>query len=210
MWHNDAGDRVVTRAFTIASDRGRGCRPVDLLAAVAEDEGPVGGTLRTADGGPLFPETLRKPGLRGGFNGYLAAQAIGAAGDFAEARGESLEPAHLLVAVLDQADPEVVATLAHANISAGDVRAVALDLLGAPPELPPLPMPPFPAAGTWDRPPLEISDLDSGAWASLCWRQQRLPLSRLRREWHWSALWSLEHGAAWRVANRFHVDEDQR
>jgi hypothetical protein len=38
---DDPGDAVVLRAFTIASDQGQGCGPIDLLAALAEVEGPV-------------------------------------------------------------------------------------------------------------------------------------------------------------------------
>lgn len=52
--------------------------------------------------------------------------------------------------------------------------------------------------------------MDPGAWAVLCWRQEHLPLARLRRRWQWHALSHLEMRAALRVAERFQLDEDQR
>lgn len=204
------GRMVVLRAFTIATDRGRGCRPVDLLAALAEVDGPMGSVLRASDGSPMFPDSASKPGLRGGAGGYLASQALGAAEGFAGTRGETMAPAHVLVGVVDQADPEVTEALARAGVNPDEARTMALSLLGAPSNLAPLSMPALIAAGTWDRPPLEISSLDPSAWAALCWRQEHLPLGRLRHRWQWSALSSLEQGAALRVARQFNVDDDQR
>ena len=148
--------------------------------------------------------------MRGGTNGYLAAEVMSVARRFAQERGEPLRPAHLLVALLDQGDAEVTRALGKADIKAADARSLALHILGAFSELPRLTMPSITPAGTWDRPPVDISELDQGAWESLCWRQERLPLHRVRHEWQWSALSSLEQGAAWRVANRYQVDEDQR
>ena len=208
-WHDDRGDRVVERALTIASERGRVCRPIDVLAALAEVDGPIGATLREADGGPMFPDTAGTPGLRGGSNGHLATQAIAAGEELARQRGERCGPAHLLVAVIDQADPEVTAAFGAAD-QISDARLEALRVLGAAAETPALRMPPLTPAGTWDRAALEIADLNPGAWAALCWRQQRLPLSHLKRRWQWAALDSLEQRAAWRVASAFGVDDDQR
>jgi hypothetical protein len=207
---DDPGDAVVFRAFTIASDQGESCRPIDLLAALAELDGPIGELLRAPNSGPLFPEAAAKPGVRGGSNGYLAAQVMSAAGQFAAERGEPMGPAHLLVAVLDQGDAEVRTALENAYIQTADARSLALHVLGALSEQVRLTMRRITPAGTWDRPPVDISELDQGAWESLCWRQERLPLHRVRRTWQWSALSSLEQGAAWRVANRYGVDEDQR
>ena len=135
---------------------------------------------------------------------------MGAASRLAEERGEPMRPAHLLVAVLDQGDAEVTRALENADIRAADARSLALNILGAFSDLPRLTMPSITPAGTWDRPAIDVSELDQGAWESLCWRQERLPLGRVRHEWQWSALSSLEQGAAWRVANRYRVDEDQR
>jgi hypothetical protein len=202
---DDPGDQVLMRALTVASDRGRRAEPVDLLSALAEVDGPLGAALAPAGGGVLLPDAAPKPGFRGGGTGYRLIQVMGAAQDWAASRQETEGPAHLLVAVVDQADPAVYAALDPA-----EVRSVALGLLGAPPDLPRLPLPALIPAGTLDRPPLEIGQLDPAAWAALRHRQDRLPLGRLRRAWHWEALSHLEERAALRVADRLGVDEDQR
>ncbi len=206
----EPGNLVVMRAFTIASDRGRRCQPVDLLSALAEVDGAIGSILRSADGSPMFPDSASIPGLRGGTSSYLTRQTLGAAQDLATSRGETMAPAHLLLAVIDQADPEVTYAFTDAGVDPNEARTVALGLLGAPSGLPRLVMPPLVATGTLDRPPLEVSSLDSGAWAVLRWRQDHLPLAGLRRRWQWNALSHLEMRAALRVAEQFHVDEDQR
>lgn len=142
--------------------------------------------------GALYPAAR----VSAGRVGLLAAQTIGAAESFASVREDVLAPAHLLVAVLDQSDAGVRETLSKAGLNGQDLRRVALDLLRAPSDLPSLPMPPPIPAGTTDRPPLEISEFNPGAWAYLCRRQARLPLDRLRRVWPWNGLWSLERGAS--------------
>lgn len=55
-----------------------------------------------------------------------------------------------------------------------------------------------------------MGELDPEASAALCWRQNHLPLHRLRRDRDWAALGSLETEAAWRVTSRLHLDDDQR
>ncbi len=54
----------------------------------------------------------------------------------------------------------------------------ALGILGASADLPPVSMPPLTPAGTFDRPPLPVGELDPRAWAALCWRQVYLSLGR--------------------------------
>ncbi len=77
-------------------------------------------------------------------------------------------------------------------------------------DLPALAIPPLTPAGTVDRPPLAVEALDPRAWRVLTWRQEHLPLYRLRRVDDWYALSSLECRAAWRVADRLRLDDDQR
>ena len=133
-----------------------------------------------------------------------------AAVQFASERGETLNLEHLLLAVIDQGDPEVVQVLDLALIDVTAVRRVALEMLGAPVELPPIPMPPPTPAGTLDRPPLPIGELDPRAWAALCWRQDHLPLRKIRRRSHYAGLRHLESRAAWRVSSKRSLDDDQR
>jgi hypothetical protein len=128
----------------------------------------------------------------------------------AESRQEPFAPAHLALALIDQADGEVIELLNDAGIDPASVRAVALEMLGAPANFVLLPMPAFCPAGTHDRPPLPIDELDQPAWALLSWRQGHLPLSRLRRQSDWYALSNLERRAAWRTADRRGLDDDQR
>jgi hypothetical protein len=97
-----------------------------------------------------------------------------------------------------------------AGFDLGVLRRAALDSLGAPPDLAPIVMPPLTPAGTLDRPPLPVEQLDARGWMILCWRQEHLPLDRLRGKGDWHALSSLEQRAAWRVADRCGLDVDQR
>ena len=117
---------------------------------------------------------------------------------------------HLLIALLDQGTPEVTQTLSRAGLDAAAVRQAALAVIGAAADQPPIPLPALAPAGTMDRPPLPFADLDARAWAALRWRQDHLPLSRLRRDTDWQALTHLERTAAWRLTARLGLDDDQR
>jgi hypothetical protein len=119
-------------------------------------------------------------------------------------------PEHLLVALVDQGDSEVMACLAKVGVNPSTLRRAALAELGEPLDRPVLEMPAFAPAGTMDRPPLEVEELEPRAWAALVWRQQRLPLGRIRRRSDWYALSSAEQRAAWKVADEAGVDDDQR
>jgi hypothetical protein len=185
-------------------------RPVHLLAALSELDGPISDALRPPAGGPLFPRPGDPSAVNGGGAGYLAMQTQQAASQLATQLGQPERPEHLLLAVIDQAEPEAVAVISRSGLDLGAVRRAALDLLGAPADLPVITMPPLTAAGTMDRPALTVEQLDADAWRVLCWRQEHLPLTRVRRKGDWQALSSLESRAAWRVADRFHLNDDQR
>ena len=148
--------------------------------------------LRPSEGGSLYPRRPGRPLVHGGVQSYLGAQEVHAAGEFAAGRGEPLTSAHLLLAIIDQADPETVELLDRAGIDPAAPRQVALGMIGASPGLARIPMAPLCPAGTMDRPPLAVPGLDPGAWAVLSWRQERLPLARLRRRGDWDALLHLE------------------
>jgi hypothetical protein len=200
---------VLRRAFVLAAEGGDRCRPVHLLAALAEVEDSIGAALRPPVGGPLWERPADPLSVNGGGAGYLTMQVQQAAQHLAAERGESVGPAHLLVAVLDQGDPEALALLAEAGLDRTAVRRAALAALGRAADLAPLGMPPLTAAGTLDRPPLMVETLDPRAWEVLRWRQEHLPLHRLKRRSHYDALWSLESRAARRVASQLGLDADQ-
>ena len=208
-WGDGPGHQVVQRGFAIASESNESCRPVHLLAALEEVQGSLSSALRPASGRWLYPRA-EPPRNLGGSMGYLGSQAVRAATNFADSRQEPFAPAHLLLAVVDQADAEVLQRLNGAGIDPARVRAVASEMLGAPSNLAPVPMPALCPAGTHDRPPLPLDDLDRSAWVVLSWRQGHLPLGRLKRQSDWCALSNLERRAAWQTADRRGLDDDQR
>jgi hypothetical protein len=202
---DDAYLDAIRRAFRFARELGHGCGPADFLVGIAEGDGPAAAAL-----GP----TLRDAAARGAGSdrdgkGYLHMQAQQAAITLASALGQAPGAEHLLVALLDQGTPEVLRTLAWTGLDPAEVRQTALAAIGAPASQPPLRMPPLVPAGTLDRPPLEIPDLDARAWRVLHWRQDHLPLHRVRRMSDREALLHLERAAARRLAERLHLDDDQ-
>jgi hypothetical protein len=123
-------------------------------------------------------------------------------------RGEPVAVEHLLVALLDQADPGVVEVMRRAGVDANQARVVALRRIGARVDEPKVARPQLTAAGTMDRPPLPLSQLPAEAWAALQARRSRLPLSRLHRESDWFAILSNETRAVDKLVKRFDMDED--
>jgi ClpA/ClpB-like protein len=88
---------------------------------------------------------------------------------------------HLLVALLDQEDAEAIRALEQAGIDRAAVRRVALTELGASIDFAVIAMRALTPPGTLDRPTLPATQLDPHAWSILTWRQQHLPLNRVRR-----------------------------
>jgi len=208
---------AIRRGFTFARELDQRCGPAHLLVGVAEGDGPAaaaldpgqGRSLRaavTADSRVLGAETGNSP--YGGL-GHLHMQAQRAAMALAESRGEQVSPEHLLIALLDQGTPSVLESLSRAGLDPVPVRQAAATAIGAP-GLPPIELPAPTPAGTLDRAPLPVSELDGRAWAALRWRQDHLPVGRLRRPSDREALLNLERNEAWRVADRLAVDDDQR
>jgi hypothetical protein len=206
---NNSAHQVVYRAFLIAAETGERCRPVHLLAALAEIAGPIADALRPPGAGPLFPRVPDPPKVHGGGASYLCMQTQQAARDLAIRRGETEAPEHLFLAVIDQAEPEAVALLAGADLDLGDLRKTALEMLGARHDLGTIPIPALVPAGTMDRPALPVGELDPRAWAALCWRRDHLPLGRVRTRSNYEALGHLESRAAWRLASALELDADQ-
>ena len=199
---------AIRRAFDVARQAGRGCRPVHFLVGIAETDGPAGAALTPPDGRSLRAAVL--PGGDRAPAAYLHMQAQEGARSLAAALGQQVGVEHLLVALLDQGTPEVLATLGRAGLDPGTVRRAALTALGVADDRPAIVFAPLTAAGTLDRPPLPVGDLDPGAWAVLRWRQDHLPVGRLRRASDTEALVHLERAAVGQLADRMGLDDDQR
>lgn len=199
---------VLRHAFQIAGATGECCRPAHLLSALSLEHGPIGYAL-----GALKPDAVHAAidgPARGGSAGYLVMQTQQAARQLAAERSEPASPGHLLLAVIDQGEPEAMTLLDDAGIDVDVLRQLALRTLGAPSDLPPIRMPELAPAGTMGRPPLPVEALDPRAWAALEWRQRHLPLHRVRRRSQYHALCQLESRASWRIASRLGLDDDQR
>jgi hypothetical protein len=160
----------------------------------------------TAEAGAATPVPDGSP--YGGL-GHLHMQAQDAARALADSRGEQVGAEHLLIALLDQGTPPVLEALGRAGLDRARLRQAAATAIGAT-GLPPINLPALTPAGTLDRPPLPVSDLDGRAWTALRWRQDHLPTGRLHRPCDREALLHLERDEAWRLADRLALDDDQR
>jgi hypothetical protein len=204
--HQDA----IRCAFQFAREHGRGCGPAEFLVGISAGSGPAAAALDPGPGRSLRAVAAAAGNQAGPGGGYVHLQAQGAARSLAAARGQRTEPGHLLIALLDQRTPEVTDLLTGAGLDPASVRRAALAAIGAAADTPPVALPALAPAGSLDRPPLPSADLDARAWAVLRWRQDHLPLDRLRRTGDLQALSRLERAAAWRLAGQLRVDDDQR
>jgi hypothetical protein len=213
---------AIRRGFLLARELGQRCGPVHLLVGVAEGDGPAAAALDPGQGRSFRGVVATDAGAGGagapgggivgsayGGLGHLHMQAQGAAMALAESRGEPVGAEHLLIALIDQGTRPVLDALSRAGLDAGTVRQAAATAIGAL-GLPPIELPARTPAGTLDRAPLPVSDLDERAWTALRWRQDHLPVGRLHRPSDREALLHLERNEAWRVADRLALDDDQR
>jgi hypothetical protein len=200
---------ALTRGFSFALELACTCGPLHVLVGVSEGTGPAADALAGAAGVPLRAVVTTARDILGEGASYLHTQAQESARSFAESRGEHLGVEHLLVVIIDQGTPEVLAALRSAGIDPAGARRAGLEALGGPVDLPTIALAALTAAGTIDRPPLPITDLDPQAWTALRWRQEHLPLSRLRRRSDWGALYHLESRAARQVAAKLSLSQDQ-
>ena len=201
---------AIGRGFQFAREQGRGCGPVDFLVGLSEGQGPAAAALDPGHGRSVRSAASAAGGIRLEGAGYLHLQAQGAATALAAARGQPLDAEHLLIALLDQGTPEVIETLGRAGLDPAAVRRAALAAIGAPADEPVIPLPALIPAGSMDRPPLPVVDLNARAWAVLRWRQDHLPLARLRRAGDVDALAHLERTAAWRLGQELGLDDNQQ
>ncbi len=207
-----AGDRfggALLRGFRFAHELGHPCGPVHFLIGIAEGDGPAAAAL-TGLGRSLRQIVTVRPDSLGVGASYRHSQAQGAADVLVRQTGGPSAPEHLLIAILDQADPSVVAALDLAGIDPTAARTVALTGLGLPADLPSLTMPVATPAGTLGRPALPIHHLDPAAWSALEWRQNQLPVRRLRSRAAWDGLSAVEYRAVLRMADQRRLDDDQR
>ncbi|TVZ05148.1 hypothetical protein EAS64_11145 [Trebonia kvetii] len=201
---------AIHRGFQYARELGRQCGPLHLLVGVAEGGGPAAAALDPGDGRSLRAAVSDAGDAFGDGAGYLQMQAQDAATSLAASLGQQPAAGHLLTALLDQATPDVLRALSLAGLDPAAVRQAALAAVGAPAGLPPLKLPRPVPAGTLDRPALPIGELAERAWDLLRWRQDHLPLGKLRRRGDLAALGNLECDAALRVADRLGLADDQR
>jgi hypothetical protein len=204
------GRLVIHRSFEIAAETDELCRPIHILAALQEVQGPVSAALTSPIGRPLLPRLANPKARHGGGASFLAMQTQEAAGGYAAERGEIMNPEHLLLAVIDQRDSEALEALDQAGIDLATVRRAVLEALDAPSDLPSISMPPLTPAGSAGRPRLSVEKLNNEAWSALCLRQDHLPLHKIKRPGDYDALRQLESRAAWRISSTFELDDDQR
>ena len=200
---------AIRRAFEFARESGHVCGPADFLVGIAECGGAVAAALNPAGAGPVR-EAVGAAGPPEDSGGYLHLQVQEGARSLAAATGQAASAGHLLVALIDQARPEVMAALRLSGRDPAAVRRSALAELGLAAGLPPIQLPALTAAGTLDRPPLPVADLDPGLWTVLRWRQDHLPLRQLHGRPDARALERLESDAVWRLVGRLGLDDDQR
>lgn len=214
MAHDESPDEyheAVGRGLQFARGLGRTPGPAHLLVGISLGGGPAAAALRGGTGRPPLREVVAAWGEESGSGEiWLHLQAQEAARQFAAGLGQRAEPWHLLAALLDQGTPEVTAALTEAGIDPQATRQAALAAVGIPADHPPFPMPSPMPAGALDRPPLPVDRLDERAWRVLRWRQDHLPLDRLRRRSQVGSLSRMEERAALRLADKLDVDDDQR
>ena len=214
MAHPEMSDSyldAIRLGLGFARELGQRAGSVHLLVGVSLGDGPAALALATGQE-PSLREVVAAGAaeLGSGAAGWQHVQAQEAAREFAAALGQRRAPEHLLVALVDQGMPGVRAALDRAGIDHAAARQAALAAVGVHAVRPPLTMPAPMPAGTMDRPPLPVDRLDARAWRVLCWRQDHLPLGRLRGRPQAGSLYRLEDRAALRLAGRLGLDDDQR
>jgi hypothetical protein len=201
---------TIHRGFMFARELDKRPGPLHLLVGIADGNGPAADALAPPDGIPLRAVVRDAGDAFGDGAGYLQMQAQEAARALAAELGHQPAPGHLLIALLDQGTPDVLRALSLAGLDPATVRRAAVTAVAAPAALPPLTLPPPVPAGSMDRPALPAAELDGRAWGALRWRQDHLPLGKVRGRGDLAALGNLERDAALRIAGRLRLDDDQR
>jgi hypothetical protein len=205
--HSDRYMAAVRAGFALSHELNRDTGPVHFLAGIAQGEGPAADALRLAPGMSVR-DAAANCAVPDDGSMWLHLQAQQTARAWADSRSEQVQPEHLLVALLDQSAPDVEEALQLTGIDAARVRRDVLQAIGVSEALPTLALSEPTPAGTLDRPPLPIDELPADVWGVLSWRQEHLPLRRLRHRRDWGGLYHLECRAVWRLAARAHVNAD--
>jgi hypothetical protein len=208
--YDERAEAVMQEALLFARMSGT-LGSVELLVAVSEASGPAAAALRSEPLGlraVAFGQDSRPLGS-GSASDFHAMQIMGSVREWAVGENRLVSPEHLIVALADQANGDVVALCDSARIDLRRARGNALAVLGWSLQQVPSLAPLIPA-GMMDRPPLPIADLPEAAWAEAQRRLERLPFPRVRRRSQWDALESNERRAAWRLADKHDLDDDQR
>lgn len=195
---SERGRAAVERAAELARRSGA-VTPAHLLAAVLEVPGPVSEVAALAHA--PAPHHGEEPTESVVHYDALARQAIESAGAWAERRRVKAGPEDLLLVLLEQHSPSVVASLDRARLDSARLRRVALGVLGLPSDYGGVTLEPVPTSGMPDESILEIGDLPPEAWEELATRQARLPLRRVRRPWDWAAVTINEQRAVHKMAS---------
>src|SRR6202041_89958 len=138
---------AIRRAFQFAREHGRHCDPADFLVGLAAGDGPAAAALDPGSGLSLADVAAVSGSPAPERGGYLHMQAQAAARSLAAAPGQAVAPEHLLIALLDQGTPEVTGLLSRAGLDPAAVRRAVLAAMGAPADLPPIPLPALTPAG---------------------------------------------------------------
>jgi hypothetical protein len=206
---SERGVAAIGRAGELARSGAVG--PAHLLAAVLEVSGPLGemAAVAHAPGAPKGRGRAGPAPERVIHFDSMSRQAVSSAGAWAAKRGTRAGPEDLLVVLVDQHSPSVVAALARMGPDSDRLRQAALRLLGLPDEYGTVALDPLQAAGSADRSALGIEDLPGDAWAALQDRQRRLPVHRVRRGSDWAAVVINEQRAVLKLSARQGLSPDE-
>lgn len=206
---SEGGGSALRRAADLAHRSGA-VTPAHLLAAVLEVSGPLREVATWAHA-PLL-----QPAGKGQSHDevpvhydMLAHQAIDSAAAWAARRGAKATPEDLLIVLMDQHSPSVVAALARMGPESERLRRAALLTLGLPEGYGPVTLEPLKPMAAHDRPPLGLDELPAGVWAEAEQRHGRLPLRRIRRLSDWQAVAINEQRAALKIAAGMSLSPDE-
>jgi hypothetical protein len=209
--YDERAGSVLESAVALARSSGS-LGSLHLLIAISNGEGPAAEALRQPTGAATVQSPISRNAAQPNWGvsfDYRARQVVASACNWASEAGALASPEHLLVALAEQASSDVVSFCTANGIDLDQAGARARQALGWSATTA-RSLQPLTAAGVMDRPPLPVAELPADVWATLCGRQRRLPLSRLRRPWQCRALQHNEQRAVSRIAQRIDLSDDER